>query len=36
MVEVEGEGSLLAKPGRARLLMDGVVFALFQVAPGFN
>lgn len=33
---LEGEGLLLVKPGRAPLLMDGVVFALFQVTPGFN
>lgn len=41
MVEVAGEmldweGFLLVKPGRAPLLMDEVLFALFQLTPGFN
>lgn len=35
--ELEQEGLLLVKPGRAPLLMDGVLFALFscshKVAP---
>lgn len=40
LVEVAGEvleweGSLLVKPGRAPLLMDGVLFAPFQLTPGF-
>lgn len=33
---LEQEGLLLVKPGRAPLLMKGVLFAFFQVIAGFN